>query len=370
MPAWQRAIIEEMKKKHHNEDMQQLYGREDKVSMMPLHKGMVLKVAPLKPHLGTRTRIQDGQVYRSKMPDFLSHGNAVHGASFYEEVDVGRNQHSRDRSITQGYISKFDTSSGHCFYSERKFDQSTSSSEAGKCKCTNPPDKCSSTVDKNLLADTFKNFSVKNLNELAAGISILDHRNMHQKYLNSGNKCEPFENRKFTSQRSGDFSVWRPSMSVHVHSNNRTSNDRSLGNKTSSELLMVNGTMDDEGDSVEQESHHSRGNNSDVSARNRHAACGGASENSLFGGSRIIRSGHSSDNVHAPSQNEDTSSADSGGAIWDIFRRQDVPKLIDYLQKHWREFRHINQDPIDSVSPCIFTLLLFMTISIVIIVIF
>ncbi|KAF8008425.1 hypothetical protein BT93_K2182 [Corymbia citriodora subsp. variegata] len=38
-----------------------------------------------------------------------------------------------------------------------------------------------------------------------------------------------------------------------------------------------------------------------------------------------------------------------GGAVWDIFRRQDVPKLVEYLQRHWREFRHVNNLPVEYV---------------------
>ncbi|KVH88194.1 JmjC domain-containing protein [Cynara cardunculus var. scolymus] len=38
-----------------------------------------------------------------------------------------------------------------------------------------------------------------------------------------------------------------------------------------------------------------------------------------------------------------------GGALWDIFRRQDVPKLTEYLNKHQKEFCGINNTPMRSV---------------------
>lgn len=39
-----------------------------------------------------------------------------------------------------------------------------------------------------------------------------------------------------------------------------------------------------------------------------------------------------------------------GAAVWDIFRRQDVPMLTEYLQKHQKEFCHYNNSVVDFVS--------------------
>ncbi|XP_059648507.1 E3 ubiquitin-protein ligase JMJ24 isoform X2 [Cornus florida] len=50
----------------------------------------------------------------------------------------------------------------------------------------------------------------------------------------------------------------------------------------------------------------------------------------------------------------------SPGVLWDVFRRQDVPKLIDYLRVNWKEFGKLNSVMNDSVTHPLYDALMYL----------
>ncbi|OVA07109.1 zinc finger protein [Macleaya cordata] len=75
-------------------------------------------------------------------------------------------------------------------------------------------------------------------------------------------------------------------------------------------------------------------------------------EDQVWSGTEITSGGERKE-VVSGSSDKDVGDAVSEnapiGAIWDVFRRQDVPKLIEYSRVYWKEFRQSASLPTDSV---------------------
>ncbi|XP_062026191.1 uncharacterized protein LOC133742513 [Rosa rugosa] len=72
---------------------------------------------------------------------------------------------------------------------------------------------------------------------------------------------------------------------------------------------------------------------------------------------------HSSAGNGSGSQEELADVCEDGGALWDIFRTQDVPQLEKYIHKHVNEFKHVFCNPLQHVTHAIHDQTVYLTVE-------
>lgn len=95
-----------------------------------------------------------------------------------------------------------------------------------------------------------------------------------------------------------------------------------------------------------------------LSGRNCSKRCACNSSNAIGKRNKKTCKGNDTKHIAISLESEDEDlpfvegSKPEGGALWDIFRREDVGKLHDYLMKHAEEFRHCNYELVKQVPCC------------------